>query len=155
MEDSQIPSVDAPIEEKLLFLQENMSNFVKQYSLPVVEVALVISKYIKILLSELTTKANTVGETLPIELTQPWEIDTNDQDSLIDSFPIERVLSTIDQDRMDIFDTIIRTILNNAEIPLINGLTLLRDWESVTRKQLVNAASPGHLFSPFVLPDNF
>ncbi|MBT4962059.1 MAG: hypothetical protein HON26_04430 [Euryarchaeota archaeon] len=56
---------------------------------------------------------------------------------------------------MDIFDTIIRTILNNAEIPLINGLTLLRDWESVTRKQLVNAASPGHLFSPFVLPDNF
>ena len=132
-----------------------MSNFVKQYSLPVVEVALVISKYIKILLSELTTKANTVGETLPIELTQPWEIDTNDQDSLIDSFPIERVLSTIDQDRMDIFDTIIRTILNNAEIPLINGLTLLRDWESVTRKQLVNAASPGHLFSPFVLPDNF
>ncbi|MBT4962060.1 MAG: hypothetical protein HON26_04435 [Euryarchaeota archaeon] len=55
MEDSQIPSVDAPIEEKLLFLQENMSNFVKQYSLPVVEVALVISKYIKILLSELTT----------------------------------------------------------------------------------------------------
>jgi hypothetical protein len=155
MEDSQIPSVDAPIEEKLLFLQENMSNFVKQYSLPVVEVALVISKYIKILLSEITTKANTVGETLPIELTQPWEIDTNDQDSLIDSFPIERVLSTIDQDRMDIFDTIIRTILNNAEIPLINGLTLLRDWESVTRKQLVNAASPGHLFSPFVLPDNF
>jgi len=155
MEDSQIPSVDAPIEEKLLFLQENMSNFVKQYSLPVVEVALVISKYIKILLSELTTKANTVGETLPIELTQPWEIDTNNQDSLIDSFPIERVLSTIDQDRMDIFDTIIRTILNNAEIPLINGLTLLRDWESVTRKQLVNAASPGHLFSPFVLPDNF
>ena len=155
MEDSQIPSVDAPIEEKLLFLQENMSNFVKQYSLPVVEVALVISKYIKILLSELTTKANTVGETLPIELTQPWEIDTNDQDSLIDSFPSERVLSTIDQDRMDIFDTIIRTILNNAEIPLINGLTLLRDWESVTRKQLVNAASPGHLFSPFVLPDNF
>ena len=155
MEDSQIPSVDAPIEEKLLFLQENMSNFVKQYSLPVVEVALVISKYIKILLSELTTKANTVGETLPIELTQPWEIDTNDQDSLIDSFPIERVLSTIDQDRMDIFDTIIRTILNNAEIPLINGLTLLRDWESVTRKQLVNAASPGHLFSPLVLPDNF
>jgi hypothetical protein len=155
MEDSQIPSVDAPIEEKLLFLQENMSNFVKQYSLPVVEVALVISKYIKILLSELTTKANTVGETLPNELTQPWENDKNDQDSLIDSFPIERVLSTIDQDRMDIFDTIIRTILNNAEIPLINGLTLLRDWESVTRKQLVNAASPGHLFSPFVLPDNF
>lgn len=155
MEDSQLPSVDAPIEEKLLFLQENMSNFVKQYSLPVVEVALVISKYIGILRDELTTKANAVGEILPIELTQPWDIDIEGQNSSIDSFPIERVISTIDQDRMDIFDTIIRTILNNSEIPLINGLTLLRDWESVARKQLASANSPGHLFSPFELPENF
>ena len=155
MEDSQFPSVDAPIEEKLLFLQENMSNFVKQYNLPVVEVALVISKYIRILRDELTTKADAVGEILPIELTQPWNIDTDGQNPSIDSFPIERVISTIDQDRMDIFDTIIRTILNDSEIPLINGLTLLRDWESVARKQLTSANSPGHLFSPFELPENF
>ena len=155
MEDGQLPSVDAPIEEKLLFLQENMSNFVKQYSLPVVEVALVISKYIGILRDKLITKANAADEILPIELTQPWDIDIEGQNSSIDSFPIERVISTIDQDRMDIFDTIIRTILNNSEIPLINGLTLLRDWESVARKQLVSANSPGHLFSPFELPENF
>lgn len=155
MEDGQLPSVDAPIEEKLLFLQENMSNFVKQYSLPIVEVALVISKYIGILRDKLITKANAADEILPIELTQPWDIDIDGQNSSIDSFPIERVISTIDQDRMDIFDTIIRTILNNSEIPLINGLTLLRDWESVARKQLVSANSPGHLFSPFELPENF
>ena len=39
-----IPAINSPIEEKLLFLQENMVNFVNQYNLPLVEVSLVISK---------------------------------------------------------------------------------------------------------------
>ena len=36
-ENAKIPAVDAPIEERLLFLQENMVNFVKQYNLPDLE----------------------------------------------------------------------------------------------------------------------
>ena len=48
-ENAKIPGVDAPIEERLLFLQENMVNFVKQYNLPVIEVSLVVSKYIRVL----------------------------------------------------------------------------------------------------------
>ena len=45
-ENVKIPGVDAPVEERLLFLQENMVNFVKQYNLPVIEVSLVVSIYI-------------------------------------------------------------------------------------------------------------
>ena len=48
-EDAKIPGPDQPVEERLLFLQENLVNFVKQYSLPVIEVALVVSKYIRML----------------------------------------------------------------------------------------------------------
>ena len=52
-ENAKIPGADAPVEERLLFLQENMVNFVKQYSLPVIEVSLVVSKYIRLLLESL------------------------------------------------------------------------------------------------------
>ena len=41
-DEGEIPSPSQPMEEKLLFLQENLSNFVKQYNLPIIESALVI-----------------------------------------------------------------------------------------------------------------
>ena len=37
--EGEMPSASEPIEEKLLFLQENLSNFVKQYNLPLIESA--------------------------------------------------------------------------------------------------------------------
>ena len=52
-ENTKIPDPDSPVEERLLFLQENMVNFVKQYNLPVIEVSLVVSKYIRTLLESL------------------------------------------------------------------------------------------------------
>ena len=64
-------------------------------------------------------------------------------------------MQNIDQDRMDIFDTIIRTIINGSEIPFVNSIMLLRDWEKVIRTQLVKSTSPGHLFSPLELDENF
>ena len=70
----EMPSPTDSMEEKLLFLQENLSNFVKQYSLPIIESALVISKYINILLNELEKKAIFENETLPVEITDPWTI---------------------------------------------------------------------------------
>ena len=51
--EGEMPSPTDSMDEKLLFLQENLSNFVKQYNLPIIESALVISKYINILLNEL------------------------------------------------------------------------------------------------------
>lgn len=153
--EGEMPSSSEPIEEKLLFLQENLSNFVKQYNLPLIESALVVSKYLNILLGELQKIAILEGEILPESITQPWPIISEIEPPKIDSFPLDRLMQTIDQDRMDIFDTIIRTIINGSEIPFVNVVSLMRDWEKVIRTQLVKSTSPGHLFSPLELPENF
>ena len=153
--EGEMPSSSEPIEEKLLFLQENLSNFVKQYNLPLIESALVVSKYLNILLGELQKIAILEGEILPESITQPWPIISEIEPPKIDSFPLDRLMQTIDQDRMDIFDTIIRTIINGCEIPFVNAVSLMRDWEKVIRTQLVKSTSPGHLFSPLELPENF
>ena len=153
--EGEMPSPAASMEEKLLFLQENLSNFVKQYNLPIIEFALVISKYINILLNELKKKASLEKENLPLEITDPWPITGEMKTPKIEDFPLDKLMQNIDQDRMDIFDTIIRTIINGSEIPFVNAVMLLRDWERVIRTQLVKSTSPGHLFSPLELDDNF
>ena len=151
----EMPASTDSIEEKLLFLQENLSNFVKQYSLPIIESALVISKYINILLNELEKKATIENEVLPLEITEPRAIIGNLKTPKIEDFPLDKLMQNIDQDRMDIFDTIIRTIINGSEIPFVNAIMLLRDWEAIIRTQLAKSTSPGHLFSPLELDDGF
>ena len=153
--EGEIPSPSQPMEEKLLFLQENLSNFVKQYNLPIIESALVISKYLNILLSELQKIALSEGEILPEHISKPWPIISVIEPPRIDNFPLDKLMKTIDKDRMDIFDTIIRTIVNGSEIPFINVVALMRDWEKIIRTQLAKSTSPGHLFSPLELPENF
>lgn len=150
-----MPGPGQPVEERLLFLQENMVNFVKQYSLPVVEVALVVSKYIRALKESLEAAVAQSGEMLPENLAEPWPVEIDGVAPTIESFPLEKLLSALDEDRMDILDTIIRTIINGSEIPFVSALTLLRDWEMRLRAQMAEATSPGHLFSPMDLPDGF
>jgi hypothetical protein len=150
-----IPNVNSPVEDKLLFLQENMVNFVNQYNLPLVEVSLVLSKYIKILSKSLESEAIKENEKIPDSILSPFPVKDSTQSSNISSFPLETILENVDRDRMDIFDTIIRTVINTTELPFINALTLLRDWESITRSQLSHSIKPGHLFSPIELPEDF
>ena len=69
------PSVDAPTSSKLLFLQERMVNFTQQYSMPVVEVSLVLSKYTKQISTHLSAHAAEQGEELPERLSQPWPLE--------------------------------------------------------------------------------
>lgn len=154
-QEGQIPSISSPTEEKLLFLQENMVNFINQYGQPVIEVSLVVSKYIRILLKKLEQKASVSNEELPKHLLTPRPVSPSNEDPVMDSFPLERIMESVDQDRMDILDTIIRTILNETELPFIPVLAVLRDWEHIIRIQLVKSTSPGHLFSPLQLPENF
>ena len=70
-EDARTPSPEAPVEERLLFLQENMVSLTNQLSMPVIEVALVLSKYIRILLDSLQNAAASNNEALPQRLTEP------------------------------------------------------------------------------------
>ena len=154
-EDARVPESDAPVEEKLLFLQENAVSFVNQFNMPVIEVALVLSKYIRILLESLQKTAQSNGEVLPSRLTKPWHIEAQDDVPRIDSFPLDTLLGSLDEDRMDILDTLIRTILNESQLPFTPALTLLREWEALVRAQLANASGPGQLFSPIDLPEGF
>ena len=132
-----------------------MVNFVNQYSQPIIEVSLVVSKYIRIILEKLQETASLSDETLPIEIFSPRELQSINEPPILDSFPLERVLESVDQDRMDILDTIVRTVLNETELPFLSALAVLRDWEYVTRSQLSKSTSPGHLFSPIQLPEDF
>ena len=73
----QIPSISSPTEEKLLFLQENMVNFINQYGQPVIEVSLVISKYIRIIVKKLEDKALNSDEELPEDLLFPKPVESS------------------------------------------------------------------------------
>ena len=73
----------------------------------------------------------------------------------IESFPLEKLIDRVDNDRMDILDTMVRTILNESQMEFVPALQELRDWEFEIRKQLSSASSPGALFSPLSLRDDF
>ena len=150
-----IPRSEDSTEDKLLFLQENMVNFVNQYNLPIIETSLVVSKYLRILTQSLVEQAENNNEIIPSEILNPMPIEKNVLRSSISEFSLDSLLNQVDNERMDIFDTIIRTIINSSELNFTDAILLLRDWESIIRNQLAKATSPGHLFSPLELPNDF
>lgn len=150
-----MPAVSSPSTEKMLFLQENMVHFVNQMSMPVVEVSLVLSKYLKKLVDVLEERAQTEGEDLSSEILNPWPVDADSPDSNRPGMPLERILEIVDVDRMDILDTMIRTIINGTELPFVDAVLALRRWEHLARSQLSKASGTGQLFSPMILPTDF
>jgi len=152
-----VPEPEAPVNEKLLFLRENMVHLTNQLSMPVIEVALVISKYIRIVLDSLQKAAIEEGEELPEMILNPLPNENSQSETTtgINSFPLERLIDRVDQDRMDILDTLIRTILNESQLEFVSALRELRDWEFVIRNQLSGVSSPGGLFSPLSIDDDF
>lgn len=153
-----VPTPNSEVNEKLLFLRENMVHLTNQLSMPIIEVALVISKYIRIVLESLENAAEEAGEELPTSILNPLPFDSENENTElpgIESFPLEKLIDRADYDRMDILDTMVRTILNESHMEFIPALQELRDWELEIRKQLSSASSPGALFSPLSLRDDF
>lgn len=138
------------------FLQQQMVAITRQLSIPLIEVSLVVQKYTKALVSELQNHAQLSGEELPQEILKPlpFEISSAEEVGGANITP-ERMLQMVDADRMDIFDTVIRTAINEKSTPLYDALLVIRDWERIARIQLSNATSPGQLFSPIELSDDF
>ena len=120
-----IPRSEDSTEDKLLFLQENMVNFVNQYNLPIIETSLVISKYLRILTQSLVGQAENNNEIIPPEILNPIPIEKNVLRSSISEFSLDSLLNQVDNDRMDIFDTIIRTIINSSELNFTDAILLL------------------------------
>jgi hypothetical protein len=150
-----IPGPESETTEKMVFLQEQIVNFLRQYSMPLLEVSLVISKYTKQLTEALDVQAKASGESLPDILVKPWPI-LGEQDATSSSGPaLETLLDNLDEDRMDILDTILRSAMNATEMPLVDALMQLRQWEHLARNQLASAKGAGQLFSPLEIPDDW
>ena len=142
--------------EKMLILHENIVNLVKQLSMPLVEVSLVIAKFTMMLSDKLIEIAKSNNETLPEKYIQPWPLELEDLDQETNaSMNLEKIIDILDEDRIDILDTLIRTSINQKEIPLADSLLVLRSWEKLVRTQLSNSTSPGQLFSTVEIPDDF
>ena len=152
-----VPGPDSPANDKLLFLRENMVHLTNQLSMPIIEVALVISKYIRMLLDSLQKAAIEEGEELPEIILNPLPSNSSlsETTSGINSFPLEKLIDRVDQDRMDILDTLVRTILNESQLEFVSALREFRDWELEIRNQLSEVSTPGGLFSPLSLDDDF
>jgi hypothetical protein len=140
--------------EKLLFMQEQMVGFVQQYDVPIIEVSLVLANSIKQTTTVLERVSKAAGETLPDLVMKSWPIDKKTQESLL-SPDLDRLLAAVDQDRMDILETIIRSSIEAKQIPLVDATLLLREWEKIARERLAEIAKPGQLFSPFEIQDGF
>jgi hypothetical protein len=150
-----IPDSHSDPTEKMVFLQEQLVNFLRQYSMPLIEVSLVFSKYTRQLTEALTSEAEVQGETLPDILAEPWPLLGN-QDPLNSSGPgLETVLENLDDDRMDILDTILRSAITVTEMTLADALMQLRQWEHLTRNQLADSKGAGQLFSPLEIPEDW
>ena len=150
-----IPSPDADSTEKMVFLQEQIVNFLRQYSMPLIEVSLVFSKYTRQLTEALTTQAESQGETLPEILALPWPVLGEHECAESTGPPLETVLDNLDDDRMDILDTILRSSMAATEMPLVDALMQLRQWEHLARNQLADSRGPGQLFSPLEIPEEW
>ena len=155
MSEDRIPTEDSPSTEKMLFLQENMVHLVNQMSMPVIEVSLVLSKYLNRLVDELEKKAALSDEILPENVLSQWPIEAMENLDARGGMSLERILELVDQDRMDILDTLIRTVINATEMPFIDAVLALRRWEQLARSQLAFASGVGQLFSPMDLPEGF
>jgi hypothetical protein len=136
-------------------LHERIVHMVRQLNIPLVEVSLVLSKYIRVLTDALQAKAIESNEELPPRLMYPWPLEeqilTQSKDY---NFDLEKVLSLADADRMDILDTLIRTTINDEKLALADSLLLVRQWEKDVRQRLVLVESPGQLFSPMELSED-
>ena len=107
-----MPPISSSSTEKMLFLQENMVHFVNQMSMPVVEVSLVVSKYLKKLVDVLEERAQIEGEYLSREVVSPWSVEVETSDTDRPGMPLERILEIVDIDRMDISILNVNLILN-------------------------------------------
>ena len=147
-EDNQ--SVDA-----LVTLQERMVNLIKQLQMPLIETSMVIGNHIKQLMKSLNEYSSETGTIFPAKVTSPWELKVDtDTDSQI-TMELDKILSIVDNDRMDILATLIRVTLIETELDLSEALLALRMWEHLARSQLAAATSPGQLFSPLVMPEEW
>ena len=136
--------------DSMVTLQERLVNLINQLNLPIIETSLVISRWTNRLYVQLKQHS----EELPSNLAEPWPLDSQPVESN-SNFDLEKALSLVDRDRMDILDTLIRVTLEEEQMLVSDALGVMRSWEHLVRNQLSQASGPGQLFSPTQIPDDF
>tara|TARA_B110000495_G_C22905728_1_gene528685 strand:- start:436 stop:858 length:423 start_codon:yes stop_codon:yes gene_type:complete len=136
--------------DSMVTLQERLVNLINQLSMPVLETSLVISRWTNRLLKQLQDHSTTV----PDNLASPWPLNVEPVASDT-TFDLEKALSLVDRDRMEILDTLIRVTLEEEEMLVSDALGVMRSWEQLVRVQLSQASGPGQLFSPTEIPEEF
>ena len=138
----------------LVTLQERMVNLIKQLNMPLVEVSMVIQNMISPMLESLNKHAVENALELPDRIMNQWPIEKPIHDEVKSSLAVEKILSVIDEERMDILETLVRVTMVETEMILLDGIAALRMWEHLARTQLANITSPGQLFSPIEIPED-
>ena len=139
----------------LVTLQERMVNLIKQLNMPLVEVSMVIQNMISPMLESLNKHAVENALELPDRIMNQWPIEKPIHDEEKSSLAVEKILSVIDEERMDILETLVRVTMVETEMILLDGIAALRMWEHLARTQLANITSPGQLFSPIEIPEDW
>ena len=141
--------------EGLVTLQERVVNLIKQLNMPLVEVSIVIQNMLSPMLTSLNEHASNTNSEIPDKLKHQWPIRKPINDDVASSLSVDKILSVVDEDRMDILMTLIRVTMVETEMILTDGISALRMWEHLARSQLCNITSPGQLFSPFEIPEDW
>ena len=136
--------------DSMVTLQERLVNLVNQLNMPILETSMVVSRWTNRLLSQLQDHTSE----LPENLAKPWplEVEPVESESVFD---LDKALSLVDRDRMDILDTLIRVTLEEEQMLVSDALGVLRSWEHLARSQLSQASGPGQLFSTTNIPEDF
>ena len=139
----------------LVTLQERMVNLINQLQMPLIEVSMVIGNHIKQLMNSLNEHIAKTGTHFPDKVTEQWALSSDSTTITESKMDLEKIISIVDDDRMDILATLIRVTLIETEMALDDGILALRMWEQLARSQLSSASSPGQLFSPIILPEEW
>ena len=123
--------------------------------MPLVEVSMVIQNMISPMLESLNQHTAENSIDLPDERMEQWPIDEPIHEEVSASLAVEKILSVIDEDRMDILETLVRVTMVETEMRLVDGILALRMWEHLARTQLASIKSPGQLFSPLDIPEDW
>ena len=139
----------------LVTLQERMVNLINQLNMPIIEVSMVIQNMLNPMLESLTTHVAETGMEVPDKVMNQWPIDLPNHDVDKSSLAIDKILSVVDEDRMDILEALVRVTMVETEMILLDGISALRMWEHLVRSKLAYITSPGQLFSPLEIPDEW
>ena len=139
----------------LVTLQERMVNLINQLNMPIIEVSMVIQNMLSPMLESLTTHVAETGMEVPDKVMNQWPIDVPNHDVDKSSLAIDKILSVVDKDRMDILEALVRVTMVETEMILLDGISALRMWEHLVRSKLASITSPGQLFSPLEIPEEW